>query len=98
MKQRTVEINFPEDLDLSKMEIDPEAWAEAIISDPEMRSKRIKDALRELGAALSQKASAETREAQAIQQCRDSGASWAKIAREYGITRQAVFQKWSKKV
>lgn len=67
-------------------------------ANPQELPVTVKAALRELGAVLAAKGAVEQQEAAQIKACRNAGASWEKIAREYGITRQAVFQKWSKKV
>lgn len=66
--------------------------------DAQIRKEAVKVTLAGLASVLAAKAAVEAQEAAQIKLCREAGASWEKIAREYGITRQAVFQKWSKKV
>lgn len=64
----------------------------------ERASERLEEELAGLAGILAQKRATAILEATAVKRCRDVGATWKDIAREYGTTRQAAYQRWGRRV
>jgi len=55
-------------------------------------------ALVALGAAIAHQKNAEYDVVRAVADARDAGHSWAAIGRQLGMTRQAAWERWSRRV
>lgn len=66
--------------------------------DHERASELLDEEMGALADILIQKRATSLLEAIAVKRCRDAGATWNDLGRMYGTTRQAAYQKWSRRV